>query len=96
MTRAENVLMSSSFLDKVRMLKFDQGEFGRLIDALESLVDEWREETHVNKAVAAELFLLPTIVRSMAQNVHDAGQRNIFVEAADELESLALQCLMGE
>ena len=96
MTKTEQDILSSPFLDTVRDLRFDEAEYSRLISLLQALAEEWVPAEVVNKRVAAELLILPSVVRGAAARLAGSKSSERLLDAAEEIETLALQCLMPE
>jgi hypothetical protein len=96
MTKTEQEVLSSPFLDTVRDLRFDESEYSRIVSLLQTLAEEWAAAEVVNKRVAAELFILPSVMRGAAARLTGSKSSERLLDAAEEIETLALQCLMPE
>ena len=93
MTKSERELLDSPFLDAVRGLRFDETEYARLVGILKTLSEELAPAQTVDKHVAAELLIIPPVLRGAATRLSgDQAERT--QDAADELETLAPRCLL--
>ena len=96
MTAAERLVLTSPFLDTVRNLGFSETQYAEIVAALTALTEEWKLKDTIDKRVVCELFILPSVVRGSAIRVSGTAIGNRLADAAEELETLVLECLMHE
>ena len=95
MTTAESIL-ASTFIERLRCELFvDTAQFEALCRDLRTLAAEWKDQTHVEKRIVADLYVLAPITFAMAQTISTTrpalGDR--VHEMAIEIDALVLDCL---
>ena len=96
MTTAERIVLTSPFLDTVRNLDFSETQYAEIVAALKTLAEEWKQKDTIDKRIACELFILPSVVRGSALRMGATAIGTQLANAAEELESLVSECLMPE
>ena len=87
---------SNRFVDLVRMeLRVDESEWGNLKECLSDLAAEWHGIAEVDKDIVQDLFVLPAIVRGVADRLEEKepGRAKDLEERATELDALVLAAL---
>lgn len=95
MATGESIL-ANTFIERLRSELFvDTARFEELCRDLRTLATEWKDQTHVEKRVVQDLYILAPVTFAMAKTIStvrsELGDR--VHEMAIELDALVLDCL---
>lgn len=89
---------ANNFVDLLRTrLILDTSEWESLKECINELALEWRGATQVDKDLVQDLYVLPTIIRGVADRIEESEDERAreIRERATELDALILEALSG-